>query len=70
MASDYEDGALGRRTDSLQAALGLLEDKVSLILAAASAPRVDINRIRADVEREMGAKFEGAHQSPGKVFPM
>ena len=59
MASDYEDGALGRRTDSLQAALGLLEDKLSLILAAASAPRVDMNRIRADVEREMGAKFEG-----------
>ena len=58
-ASDYEDGALGRRTDSLEAALGLLEDKLNLINSAGSAPRVDMNRIRADVEREMSAKLEG-----------
>ena len=56
-ASDYEDGALGRRTDSLEAALGLLEDKLHLMNAANNVPRDDINRIRADVEREMSAKI-------------
>jgi len=57
-ASDYEDGALGRRTDSLTAALGLLEDKLHLMNAASNVPRVDMHRIRADVEREMAAKME------------
>ena len=57
-SSDYEDGALARRTDSLTAALALLEDKLHLINAANNVPRVDINRIRADVEREMAAKTE------------
>jgi len=46
------------RTDSLTAALALLEDKLHLINAANTVPRVDINRIRADVEREMAAKTE------------
>ncbi len=54
-----EFGALGRRTESLQAAKALLEDKLHLMkLSAHSAPRVDIDRIRADVEREVSAKLE------------
>ena len=57
-ASDYEDGALGRRTESLTAALGLLEDKLQLMHAANNVPRLDMTRIRADVEREMATKLE------------
>ena len=43
----------------MQAAKALLEDKLHLMkLSAHSAPRVDIDRIRADVEREVAAKLE------------
>ena len=57
-ASDYEDGALARRTDSLTAALGLLQDKLNLINAAGGTPRVDLNKIRGDVQRELAASHE------------
>lgn len=47
----------------MQAAKALLEDKLLLMNMSAGAPRVDIHRIRADVEREMAAKLEADMQA-------